>query len=401
MRAAAAVFLLALAGCASTSEPGTKIAGVPDALNFRNASFADLADWSTTDTRAAFGAFRKSCGRLAGKSTSEGFGGIAAYGTVGDWQPACLAAASASVSSAEAARGFFQTWFEPVQALNNAAEVGLFTGYYEPELRGSRTRGGRFQVPLLARPSDLVMVELGSFQPALKGERVAGRVSGGKLVPYATRAQIEGGALGSVASPIVFVDSATAAFFLHVQGSGRVRFEDGGYIRVAYDGQNGHPYTAVGRILVDRGEIAREKLSMQGIQAWLDANPAKAASLMNENASYVFFKELPIADPAMGADGAQGVPLTPEASLAVDMKFHALGAPVFIDANAPAPDASAPDVAFRRLVISQDTGGAIRGPVRGDVYWGAGVLAESVAGRMAHKGRMFVLLPKTAAQRLR
>jgi membrane-bound lytic murein transglycosylase A len=150
--------------------------------------------------------------------------------------------------------------------------------------------------------------------------------------------------------------------------------------------------------LIERGEVRREEMSMQRIRAWLIANPAKAAGLMNENASYVFFKEQPIADPTLGAEGAQGVPLIPEASLAVDLKFHALGAPMWVEANAPSDGGQ--DVPFRRLVVAQDTGGAIRGPVRGDVYWGAGARAENVAGRMAHRGRLFVLLPKSVAARL-
>jgi membrane-bound lytic murein transglycosylase A len=302
--------------------------------------------------------------------------------------------------SADASRRFFEAWFQPAQASNRREPVGLFTGYYEPELNGSRTRTKTFDVPLYTRPSDLISVDLGAFRPTLKGERIAGRLDGGKLVPYATRGEIVTAGLGGRSSAIVYVDDAAAAFFLHVQGSGRVKLPDGKIVRVAYDGQNGHLYTAIGRVLVDRGEIAREQLSMQSIRAWLKAHPAEAESLMNENASFVFFKEMPIADPALGADGAQGVPLTPEASLAVDLRFHGLGAPMWIDANAPADDAKNPDVAFRRLVVAQDTGGAIRGPVRGDVYWGANARAESVAGRMAHKGKLFVLLPKAAAARL-
>jgi membrane-bound lytic murein transglycosylase A len=152
-------------------------------------------------------------------------------------------------------------------------------------------------------------------------------------------------------------------------------------------------------MLVERGEIALEQLSMQSIRSWLGAHPAKANALMSENASFVFFKELPIADPKLGADGAQGVPLTPEVSLAVDLRFHALGAPMWVEANAPSED-NAPDMPFQRLVVAQDTGGAIRGPVRGDVYWGAGAKAESIAGRMAHKGKLYVLLPKPVAARL-
>lgn len=399
VRAAGAALLLVAAACAPFDDLGRDKTSAPDLLVLKRTSFSVLADWTSSDVRPALQAFQRSCVKLKARADTQGFGGVPAYGTVGDWRLACSSALQAEVQSADAARGFFETWFVPAQAFNGDEERGLYTGYYEPELEGSRKRSARFNVALHARPSDLVQVDLGAFRPALKGERVAGRVQDGKLVPYATRAQIVSSGLPGT-SAIAFVDDAAAAFFLHIQGSGRVQLESGEVIRAAYDGQNGHPYTAVGRVLVDRGEIARDKLSMQSIRAWLDAHPGKAEALMNENPSYVFFKELPIADPVMGAEGAQGVALMPEASLAVDLKFHALGAPVWIDATSPAADEGAADDVLRLLVVAQDTGGAIRGPVRGDVYWGFGARAESIAGRMAHRGRMFVLLPKSAAQRL-
>ncbi len=371
-----------------------------DELVLKRTSYEALEDWAATDTRAAFGAFAASCKKITARKDGDGFGGSPLYGRVAAWRGACDAARQIPSPSAESARRFFETWFVPAQAMNRREPVGLFTGYYEPELTGSRTRTKRFNVPLHKRPSDLVSVDLGAFRPELKGERIAGRVDGGRLVPYATRAEIVATGLAGRSSPIVYVDDAAAAFFLHVQGSGRVRFADGQVIRVAYDGQNGHVYTAIGRMLVDRGEILREQLSMQSIRAWLEAHPAEGHALMNENASYVFFKEQAIADPALGAEGAQGVPLTPEASLAVDRRFHGLGAPMWVDAKAPADGANDDDVVFRRLVVAQDTGGAIRGPVRGDVYWGSSARAESIAGRMAHKGQLYVLLPKAVAAQL-
>ncbi|MBP6011492.1 MAG: murein transglycosylase A [Alphaproteobacteria bacterium] len=399
-RAFGAVLLILATACAPFGRPEAEKATVPDELVLKRVDFSALADWPTSDTRAAFGAFVGSCRKLVARGDGDAFGGTAAYGAVSEWRGACDAALQLKPSSANEARQFFETWFQPAQAANRAEPVGLFTGYYEPELNGSRKAKGKFQTPLFTRPSDLVSVDLGAFRPALKGERVAGRVDQGKLVPYATRADIVGAGLRGRSTPIVYVDDATDAFFLQVQGSGRVKLKNGETIRVAYDGQNGHPYTAIGRILIERGEVKREEMSMQRIRRWLNDNPSKAAALMNENPSYVFFKELPIADPSLGADGAQGVALTPEASLAVDLRFHGLGAPMWVDANAPADVATVPDVPFHRLLIAQDTGGAIRGPVRGDVYWGAGARPESVAGRMAHKGTLFVLLPKSVAARL-
>jgi len=394
--ASAALLILAVAACAPlTGTVGEKPA---DELALERAGFGKLEGWATTDLKSAFAALVASCKRLVQRNDGDGFGGVAAYGTVGEWRAPCTAALQAGAVSDDGARRFFEAWFEPAIASNRGEEVGLFTGYYEPELNGSRAAGGKFQTPLHTRPGDLVSVDLAQFRPSLKGERIAGRVDSGRLVPYATRGQIIGGALGGRSNVIAYVDDATDAFFLQVQGSGRVRFANGEVIRVAYDGQNGHPYTGIGRVLVDRGEMRREDMSMQNIRTWLAANPAKAQALMNENASYVFFKEQPIADPSMGAEGAQSVPLTPEASLAVDLRFHGLGAPMWVDATAPAE--SGGNVAFRRLLVAQDTGGAIRGPVRGDVYWGAGSRAAEIAGRMAHRGRLYVLLPKPVAARL-
>ena len=398
LRFAIVSVLLAASACVPLGNVGQQGSSPPDAkLVWKSSHFAELDGWASADQRAAFRAFKASCNVIVAKKDEDPVGGDPSYGTAGAWRQPCQTALQIEVTSETDARQFFETWFQPVQVLNREEPVGLFTGYYEPQLNGSRKPSRVFNVPLNARPADLVQVDLGTFRPALKGERVAGRVDGGKLVPYATRAQIVSGALGSLTRPVVYVDSAIDAFFLEVQGSGRVKLEDGSMIRVAIDGQNGHPYTGIGRVLLDRGEIAKGQLSMQSIRAWLDANPGKAQALMNENASYVFFKEQPIADPSVGADGAQGVPLTPEGSVAVDLKFHALGAPVWIDAHAPAAEAGQEDVVFQRLFVMQDTGGAIRGPVRADVYWGAGKTAESIAGRMAHKGRMYVLLPKPVA----
>lgn len=391
-RAVTAAILILAAACAPLSNIVTDKPA--DELRFERSGFAKMEDWAASDPKAALAAFASSCKRIVKRNDADAFGGIPAYGTVGDWRAAC----DAALRSPSNAREFFESYFEPVVASNRGEAIGLFTGYYEPELTGSRTRAGKFTTPLYTKPTDLVSVDLGAFRPALKGERVAGRVEDMRLVPYATRAQIVASGLPGRSNVIAYIDDPVGVFFLQIQGSGRVKFANGEVIRVAYDGQNGHPYTAVGRVLVDRGEVKREEMSMQRIRGWLQANPGRADALMNENASFVFFKEQPIADPALGAEGAQSVSLTPEASLAVDLKFHGLGAPMWIDATAPAESGS--DVVFRRLVIAQDTGGAIRGPVRGDVYWGAGKRAEEIAGRMAHKGRLIVLLPKAAAARL-
>jgi peptidoglycan lytic transglycosylase A len=359
--------------------------------------FSELEGWAQGDPRGALQAFLRSCAVLAAKSDDAPLGGANYAGVVVEWRQVCGAASLVSSAGPEPARGFFEFEFVPYRVGNDSG-VSLFTGYYEPQLRGSRTRHGAYQTPLYAVPGDLVNVDLGLFRESLKGQGIVGKVADGRLVPYPPRAEIEGG-LGT-AVPILFVDDPIDAFFLQIQGSGRVVLDDGTVVRAAYAAQNGRPYTALGAVLIQRGELKREAVSMQSIRAWLLEHPAEAQELMNANASYVFFEEQPIGDPSLGAAGAQGVPLTPEASLAVDLTVHALGVPVWLETIAPDPDTTKPDRPFQRLLVMQDTGGAIRGPVRGDVYWGYSSDAGSIAGRMRGEGRMTVLLPRSVASRL-
>jgi membrane-bound lytic murein transglycosylase A len=334
------------------------------------ATFADLPGWKEDDPSAALAAFLRSCRRLRSEP---------------DWRPVCDAAAQAG-----SARTFFESNFQPFVVSAGNDPEGLFTGYYEPLLQGSRKRSDRYRVPLYVRPPDLVMVDLGDFREELKGQRIAGRVEEGDLVPYPDRTAIEEGALSGRDLELVWVDDPVDAFFLQIQGSGRVRLDDGSEMRVGYAAQNGHPYFAIGRDLVERGAMPKEEVSMQSIRGWLEQNPDLADGVMARNASYVFFEELK----GEGPLGAQGVALTPGRSLAVDLKHWTLGAPVWLDTRAPSPRAGEPDRRLRRLMIAQDTGGAIRGVVRGDVFWGHGEEAAEIAGRMKHPGKMWVLLPR-------
>jgi len=397
-----------LAGCA-TIEPVPPVAPAPPVapspvppptppplLRLDAVPFVELEGWPQGDPRNALRAFLRSCAVLATKPDDAPLGGVNYAGTAVEWRQACGAGALVSSDSPDAARGFFESEFVPYR-VTQASGAGLFTGYYEPQLRGSRTRQGPYQTPLYSVPADLVNVDLGQFRENLKGQRIVGRVMGGRLIPYPPRAEIEGEAL---AAPILFVDDPIDAYFLQVQGSGRVVLNDGTVVRAVYAGQNGRSYISIGRILVQRGELTLETVSMQSIRAWLLAHPAQAQPLMNENPSFVFFAEQPIGDPALGAAGAQGVPLIPEASLAVDLTVHALGVPVWLETTAPDPDLTKPDQIFERLLVMQDTGGAIRGPVRGDIYWGYSPDAGAIAGRMHSEGRMTVLLPKSVASRL-
>lgn len=360
-------------------------------LRLTPVAFSDLPGWTEDDPSEALAAFRRSCAVLAKQGPDKAMGNA---GTVADWRAPCAAAAQVNPGPG-AARAFFEAAFQPFRASNGDKPEGLFTGYYEPLLEGARAPDARFRYPLHKRPPDLVSVDLGAFDPELKGRRIAGRVDEGRLVPYADRAAIDQGALKGRGLELLWVDDAVDKFFLQIQGSGQVRLNGPGHggdlVRVGYADQNGRPYRAIGRDLIEMGEVPKEKMSMQAIRAWLEANPGRAGPLMDRNPSYVFFRELPELAREAGPLGAQNVPLTPGRSLAVDRKFHALGTPVWLDATAPYPDGDKP---LRRLVIAQDTGGAIRGPVRGDVFWGAGEEAEHVAGHMQSQGTMYLLLPK-------
>ena len=388
-----------IAGCAAI-QPATPVvpAPAPPLLRLDAVQFDALEDWGQSDLRSALQAFRRSCAVLAARPGEVPLGGVNYAGTAGEWRQACGAAALALTDDPQTARRFFESEFVPYRVTPGVG-AGFFTGYYEPLLRGSRTRHDSYQTPLYGVPVDLVNVDLGLFRENLKGQRIVGKVTDGRLIPYPARADIEGGALGA-AAPILFVDDPIDAYFLQVQGSGRVLLHDGTVVRAAYAGQNGRPYSSIGRILIQRGELTLETASMQSIRAWLLAHPAEATRLMNENPSYVFFTEQPIGDPSLGAAGAQGVPLIPEASLAVDLTVHALGVPVWVETTTPDPDPTKPDHTFHRLLVMQDTGGAIRGPVRGDVYWGYSPDAGAIAGRMRGEGRMTVLLPRSVAARL-
>jgi membrane-bound lytic murein transglycosylase A len=367
-------------------------------LALEPAGFEDLPGWTEDDLGEALPALLASCRVFARRALEEPIGPDGLAGRAGDWREPCAAVARLAEPGADpgapSLRLLLEERFRPWEATNRGDPEGLFTGYYEPSLRGSRRRQGAYRTPLHTRPRDLVEVDLGEFREDLSGRRIAGRVEDGRLRPYADRSGIEGGALAGRSLELVWVDDPVDAFFLQIQGSGRVELEDGSVVRLGYAAQNGHPYTAIGRELVDRGEMALEEVSMQSIRAWLEAHPEEAREVMAANASYVFFRVLE----GPGPLGSLGVPLTPGRSLAVDAGFLPLGAPLWLDAAAPHVPAGAAEPAgerpLRRLVAAQDTGGAIRGPVRGDVFWGPGERAEILAGYMKHPGRLWLLLPR-------
>jgi membrane-bound lytic murein transglycosylase A len=335
-------------------------------------SFAEIEGWADDDQSAALPALVKSCRR----------------------RPAANSACHDVLALGEnvdrnAARRFFETHYIPFRV--DEEQPGLVTGYYEPEVKGSRERTGKFQVPVYGRPDDLVQVTPDLLRAFYNDGLSVMRRSGDQLVPYYTRAEIESGAVSGRGLELLYLDDPVELFFMQVQGSGRVQLTDGSWVRLGYAAKNGHPYTSIGKILIERGEAGPRGLTMQALKGWLRADAARGRALMQENKSYVFFRELPQAEAGDGPVGAQGVPLTPGRSLAVDAAFHKLGTPVFV----AAPELKGEDgKPFRRLMIAQDVGSAIRGTERGDIFFGTGEAAGAIAGRTKQAARFYVLLPK-------
>ncbi len=356
-------------------------------------SFRALDGWQGSDAGPALRAFRRSCAALAAMPADRPMGGAGYAGHVSDWKPVCSEAVSVSEPRA---RAWFESRFAPFEVTGGDNPGGLFTGYYEPALRASRQRHGSYQEPVYGLPDDLVTADLGLFHADLAGKHITGRLIAHRLVPFPPRGTIEAQRLPD-APVLLYANDPISVFFLHIQGSGRVFLDTGGELRLAYAGQNGRPYTPIGRTLVAQGALPRQGLSMQVIRAWLQAHPDRARAVMDSDESYVFFRELPIGDPALGSPGSEGAPLTPEASLAVDPSIHALGVPMFVVTTVPNANPSGAEVRFARLCVAQDTGGAIKGGVRADIFWGFGARAEAIAGRLKAPGKLYVLLPKPLA----
>lgn len=372
--------ILLITACEITPTP------VEKPLKLEPAHFSQLPGWEKENFKKFSGAMQASCARIVKHTGSNNdFATFSEAGTFAQWAKLCRDFSKVNHKDRIEMRIFFETYFRPYVATAGGDEEGLFTGYYEASLKGSRVKTEIYDIPLYARPDDLVMVDLGQFRDHLKGERIAGRVTSGKLKPYEDRAQIVKGAWPHSDKVLVWVDDAVDAFFVQIQGSGVIELNDGSVMRVGYAGQNGHPYYAIGRELIKRGHIEKDNVSLQSIRTWLYANPDQAAEIMNTNRSYVFFQEN-----KKGATGGSGVELTGGRSLAIDHSIIPYGLPVWLDIEPPIEGAGR----FQKLMMTQDTGGAIRGPVRGDVFWGYGDIAEKLAGAMKSQGRYWLLLPR-------
>lgn len=346
----------------------------PPSSSYELLGYDDLPGWENDRHGEAFGAFLQSCRKLSP--------------TI--WQESCAQAQKLSNITDARARVFFEEFFTPLSFRDQ--KPGLFTGYFAPEYAGSRIRRDDYQTPLYLVPDDLQVLDLGKFDQSLRGERIVGEVRDGQFVPYKDRKIIEQGALKGRGLELVWLKNPKDAFFLHIQGSGRIMFEDGSFLQAAYGGKNGRPYRAIGKYLIKEGAVAPEDMSLQAIAHWMEENPDRAQGLMWKNPSYVFFEERKEA----GIIGTLGVPLTAGRSLAVDHRHIPLGIPIWLDIHS---DTETKSDVIQRLVMAQDTGGAIRGPVRGDLFWGTGARAALKAGPMKEKGTYYLLLPHALAAR--
>jgi membrane-bound lytic murein transglycosylase A len=358
-------------------------------------AWAEVAGWSEDDHLQAYRAFRASCRPIAAERTPPAdpkADNPKALGT--SLRDPCRAARALDISDGAKAKAFFEDHFLPLRISRLGEGDGFVTGYYEPVIDGSRTQTEVYNVPVYRRPSNLFVRGFNQDSPSLPNKgQVFRKIGRRKLVPYYDRGEIEDGAISGRGLEICWLKSQTDLLFSQIQGSARVRLEDGSTIRINYDAHNGYPYTAVGRILIDRGIIPKEQMSMQKIREWMDQNPDGAKELRRQNRAYVFFREVNLSDKDE-AVGAQGVPLTPGRSIAVDKALHVYGTPFFIEGELPI-ESEVSKTPFHRLMIAQDTGSAIVGPARADLYFGAGVEAGKVSGRLRHNMHFVMLVPKS------
>lgn len=375
--------LFTLAACARPVEvvppvtpPAVVEEGVPavkvEAPPLQAVGWEAVEGWQEDDPALALGTFVQSCSALQWRP---------------QWQDVCREAKTLQGLPGREIRAFFERAFIPHRLQQPEGGVdGLVTGYYVPDLRGSRQASPAYPYPLYRRPDDLLIIDLKELYPELGNYRLRGRLDGHRVVPYWDRSAIDGSQQPLVGQELFWVADPVELFFLHIQGSGRILFDDGDQVMVNYADQNGHPYRSIGKWLIEQGHMTKDQASMQNIRAWARRNPAAVADLLGRNPSYVFFRDL--GPDVQSPPGAMGIPLTPGRSLAVDTRYTPLGAPVFLSTTWP--NSSQP---MQRLMVAQDTGGAIKGRVRADFFWGMGDRAGEQAGKMKQTARMWVLLP--------
>lgn len=360
----ALILLILLGGCCTIPTAPLKPVAV---------SWSDLPGWEKAEILPSFKSFEKSCLILEKRSA---------------WKEVCERAVALKDPEEKAARSFFEDNFTPYSLSNSdGSREGLMTGYYEPIIRGSLKPSRRYRYPVYGVPKNLISVDLSGVYPELSHMRLRGRLEGNRLIPYYSRSQIADEPELLKGDEILWADDAMDLFFLQIQGSGRVMLPNGKMVRIGYADQNGYPYKSIGKVLVERGELALSQASMEGIKEWGRVHPEKLAALLDENPSYVFFRFLKDSDE--NPPGSLGISLTPGMSIAVDTRSIPLGAPVYLSSTWPESEKR-----FNRLMLAQDTGGAIRGGVRADIYWGSGKEAGELAGKTRQRGRLWVLLPR-------
>ena len=353
--------------------PQCPVVKPPESARYVETTFAALPGWQNATLAPSLRAFLAGCVRPVVHAK------------------VCAQARALPENDEAAARLFFESAFVPYSLVSSdTGDTGLVTGYYEPVIEGSRARSAANRYPIFGVPEDLLVVDLASVNPDVRNLRLRGRIDGRRIVPYYSRAEIDSKGEAFPAPVLGWTADPVALFFMQIQGSGQLRLESGERVRLGYADQNGHPFRSLGRWLVERGELKLEDASMQGIKAWASANPARLKEALNQNPSYVFFRELPAAAGALeGPVGALGIPLSAEYSVAVDRRFIPLGSPVWLATTFPLSEDK-----LERLVAAHDTGGAIRGVVRADFYWGGGPEAGNRAGRMRQQGKMWLLWPR-------
>lgn len=348
-------------------------------ISLSKTSFSELPGWKSDNQAHALQAFQKSCHEILKRP----------YSNAKEWQTICTAANKLIHPDEKSARLFFEHWFHPYHVSSEQGHQGVFTGYYLPLIHANLKRTKHFNIPIYALPKDLVKVNLGDFSAELSGKTLVGQVKNNTLYPYPSRSVIIKNSLNTKANVIAWSDSILDVYFSQVQGSAIVELPNKKRFMIGYAGSNGRTYTAIGKVLVANNELSIENVSMQSIRAWLLKHPEKANQLLNQNASYVFFQILKDQFPL----GTERVALTKERSLAVDNRYIPFGAPIWLNTHIPNYQSQSSSIPFQSLLIAQDTGGAIKGVIRGDVYLGAGSKAEYIAGHMNSAGEYWVLLP--------
>ncbi|MDF1828168.1 MAG: MltA domain-containing protein [Legionellaceae bacterium] len=366
----------------------------PAIIKIKPVGFNALPGWDTSDSRTSLATFQTSCRVFLRQAADKDVGSAHVPLKAKDWWPACRAALKLSDPTQAEAQAFFEAWFQPAMLVDNKPLEGMFTGYYAPVHQGSLKKTAKYNVPIYGLPSNWVRFRLKDFDADLPDRKIVGRIEGHTIVPFHTRAAINQGAISKVAPVLVWLDSEVDRLFLEIQGSGFIKLPDGSNMFIGYAGENGAAYSSIASVLIARGVMTRDTASMQKIKAYFEEHPEQMREVIEHNKSFVFFSK----QKKSLAMGAQGVYLTPGYSMAVDRAWIPLGMPLWLNTTKPVEDLTvAESEPFNRLFIAQDTGGAIRGPIRGDVFWGTGKKAGQIAGRMRNKGVYWLFLPRQEA----